>query len=240
MAGIRFMGAVLLCGAAGHAADAAWTDMFNGTDLSGWEGDPAHWVVKDSAITVKGATSVNTFLIWKTPETDFVLQADIQVPGQGEANSGIQFRSRAAPAGPRWKVCGPQADIGPEKYGALYQECLGRIIPPDASRCRSAGSSDGWNRYELRVDGNRWSLKMNGVACFEHTEPSGSPHAGPGMVALQYHAPGYPVRFKALRLQRLNIPTSLRARRPPAEPLPGRTLRPWLPFLVSGRIQARP
>ena len=57
-----------------HAADEGFTSLFNGKDLSGWEGRPQHWSVKDGAIT--GVTTKehpaegNNCLIWKGGTVD--------------------------------------------------------------------------------------------------------------------------------------------------------------------------
>lgn len=220
------------------AAGSTWTSMFNGVNLEGWDGDPAHWEVRDSAISPKGSISSNTFLIWKDLEGDFIMEADVYVAGTGEANSGIQFRSKGArtgASGPRWKVCGPQADLGPEKNGCLYQECLGRIIPPDSSKCRSAARADGWNRYVLKVDKENWSVRMNGTTCFDHKDRAGSLHSVPGLVALQYHTPGYAVRFKNLRIQRIEAPTSIA----PGRTAPGRSRPSSLEIVPGWRLNGR-
>ena len=43
--------------------------IFNGTDLTGWDGDPELWSVRDGAIrgetTPEKPAKGNTFLIWK-------------------------------------------------------------------------------------------------------------------------------------------------------------------------------
>ncbi len=88
------VGAGLLCAAvfAGAAADDGPRPIFNGKDLSGWEGDPAIWSVKDGAIT--GVTTddkklpYNKFLIWRggTPK-NFALKAKVKLVGN--SNSGI-------------------------------------------------------------------------------------------------------------------------------------------------------
>ena len=53
--------------------------LFNGKDLSGWEGDPKFWSVKDGAITGstrENKTNGNTFLIWRGGKVkDFELRA---------------------------------------------------------------------------------------------------------------------------------------------------------------------
>src|SRR5262245_44046225 len=48
---------------------AGMISLFNGKDLSGWDGDPRLWSVKDGAIrgetTAENPAKGNTFIIWK-------------------------------------------------------------------------------------------------------------------------------------------------------------------------------
>ncbi|MEI7947134.1 MAG: family 16 glycoside hydrolase [bacterium] len=104
--------------------------LFNGKDLTGWDGDASLWSVKDGCITgqttkenpVKG----NTFLIWKGAATDFELTCKVKFTTTAESkfgNSGIQFRSVVLdPA--KWVVGGLQADLcaAPPYFGILYDE----------------------------------------------------------------------------------------------------------------------
>ncbi len=71
--------------------------LFNGTDLTGWDGDPRLWSVKDGVIhgetTAENVAMGNTFLIWK----DGVLKDfDLRITFRCNAtnNSGIQYRSK--------------------------------------------------------------------------------------------------------------------------------------------------
>jgi hypothetical protein len=114
-----------------QALEPGFTSMFNGKDLTGWDGNPKLWSVKDGAIT--GQTTAqnpapgNTFLIWTNGKPgDFELRCSFKlVPGddKGFANSGIQYRSRVTDAA-NWVVWGYQADMeaGPDYTGILYEE----------------------------------------------------------------------------------------------------------------------
>ncbi|MBI3698209.1 MAG: DUF1080 domain-containing protein, partial [Acidobacteria bacterium] len=91
-------------------AQEGYISLFNGHDLDGWQGDPALWTVQNGVLV--GSTDghpikQNTFLIYKQPYADFILQADARLRN---GNSGIQFRSSALP-GPGWVVTGYQADF---------------------------------------------------------------------------------------------------------------------------------
>src|SRR5688572_31041338 len=77
-------------------APPAGRQLFNGKDLTGWEGSSANWSVADGAIV--GITKAdeplpyNQFLIWRGGTVkNFELTAKIKQSGN---NSGIQYRSK--------------------------------------------------------------------------------------------------------------------------------------------------
>lgn len=119
-------------------------NLFNGTDLTGWEGKPELWSVKDGCITGqtqpdpaapgKSLLKGNTFLIWKAGEvSDFELTlkykiVDANGKAEGFGNSGIQYRSKIVdPA--NFVVAGYQADFETtKKYSGILYEEKGRGI----------------------------------------------------------------------------------------------------------------
>lgn len=112
-------------------AIAAETALFNGKDLTHWEGDPKFWSVVDGAITAKSTKENpvphNTFLTWKGGEpADFTLTLKYKMtPGDEKkyTNSGIQYRSKIIDAA-KFIVGGYQADFeyGDKYSGILYEE----------------------------------------------------------------------------------------------------------------------
>ena len=71
--------------------------LFNGKDLTGWDGDPRLWSVNNGAIrgetTSKYRAHGNTFLIWEGGNTkDFELRLSFRCNATN--NSGIQYRSK--------------------------------------------------------------------------------------------------------------------------------------------------
>lgn len=101
--------------------------LFNGKDLTGWQGNPDLWSVKDGAIT--GITKAdpklthNTFLVYKEGEFgDFELRLSYRIE---KGNSGIQYRSKVRKEGQFGPVVGGyQADFeaGKTYSGILYEE----------------------------------------------------------------------------------------------------------------------
>jgi len=133
--------ALVLCARAAVAADvqsapAESADMkciFNGKDLTGWDGDPNLWSVKDGVIhgetTPDKVASGNTFLIWKDGVTkDFELRLAFR--SSAANNSGIQYRSKHITDGKlrnQWVVRGYQHEIRnevnlPSVSGFIYDE----------------------------------------------------------------------------------------------------------------------
>lgn len=142
-------------------ATAEETKLFNGTDLTGWEGDPKFWSVQDGAIT--GASTPekpvphNTFIIWKGGEpSNFTLVMKYKMtPGNEKkyTNSGIQYRSKVIdPA--KFIVGGYQADFeyGEKFSGILYEE-KGRGILAERGKQVVIKQGENPNKPKLEVTG---------------------------------------------------------------------------------------
>jgi hypothetical protein len=107
--------------------------IFNGTDLTGWEGNKDLWSVQDGTITgitppdpadpKKGIIKHNTFLVWKGGTVgDFELTFQYRIE---KGNSGVQYRSKElAPGAFGPIISGYQADFeaGKTYSGILYEE----------------------------------------------------------------------------------------------------------------------
>lgn len=110
-------------------SDEGFKSIFNGKDLTGWNGNPQFWSVKDGAIvgqtTAENPTKGNTFIIWTGGEVaDFELRLSYMIaPGNDRANTGIQYRSKVL-NDKTWAVGGYQADMeaGQNYSGILYDE----------------------------------------------------------------------------------------------------------------------
>lgn len=108
--------------------------IFNGEDLTGWDGDPRLWSVRDGVIhgetTQQNRAQGNTFLIWQGGElADFELRLSFRCNATN--NSGIQYRSAMRTGGKntknKWRVRGYQHEIRNENQlpsvpGFIYDE----------------------------------------------------------------------------------------------------------------------
>jgi len=108
--------------------------IFDGKSLSGWDGDPRLWSVRDGVIhgetTKENPADGNTFLIYQGGElADFELRLSFRCSAVN--NSGIQYRSALKTDGKqtqnRWRVRGYQHEIRnenqlPNVSGFIYDE----------------------------------------------------------------------------------------------------------------------
>ena len=107
--------------------------LFNGKDLTGWDGDKRLWAVKDGVLrgetTKENPAKGNTFLIWKDGTVaDFDLRLSFRMNAAN--NSGIQYRSKHITEGKvsnAWVVRGYQHELRNEKKlpntsGFIYDE----------------------------------------------------------------------------------------------------------------------
>ena len=215
------------------AAEQGFLSIFNGKDLTGWEGNPKLWSVKDGAITgqttAENPAKGNTFLIWTngTP-SDFELRCSFKLtPGdsKGFANSGIQYRSKVFdPA--NWVVGGYQADMeaGPSYTGILYEERMRGIMAlrgekvvwdkedkkqvvgsvGDAAAIGAAVKKGDWNEYVIIAKGNHLQQFINGKQTIDLTDDCEAKRAMSGVLALQLHAgPPMMAQFRNLRIKKL-------------------------------------
>ncbi len=164
--------------------------LFNGKDLTGWEGDTKVWRVEDGAI-VGGSLDgnpQNEFLAFRERVGDFVLKFEYKLTGtEGFINGGVQFRSERI-KDPANEMRGYQADIGAGYSGALYDESRRNkmLAQPAPELLEKTEKKDDWNSCEVRVEGKHIQLFLNGVKTVDFTETEAGIEED-GLIALQIH-----------------------------------------------------
>jgi len=133
--------------------------LFNGKDLTGWEGNPDLWSVKDGAIT--GVTKAdpklthNTFLVYTGGNVDdFELRLSYRIVN---GNSGIQYRSKVIENGKFGPiVSGYQADFeaGTTYSGILYEERARGILAQRGQKTVVKDDPSNPKRPEVEVVGS--------------------------------------------------------------------------------------
>ena len=124
---LKLLTALCIFSTSAFAADDGFTPLFNGKDLTGWDGDPKLWKVENGIVIGTNpspeAMANNSFLIWRGGTVKNVeLRATVRVIGDN--NSGIQYRSSELKDIAPWVITGYQCDIHPaiEHTGMTYEE----------------------------------------------------------------------------------------------------------------------
>ena len=204
-------------------AEEGFQSLFNGKDLTGWDGNPELWSVEDGAITGKTTgpeqLGYNQFLIWKGGTLkNFELHAKIKTEGN---NSGIQYRSKEMPEIGKWSIGGYQCDVHPTAVNnaMLYHE-RGRgivarngqtvTIDPEGNKWITAQRDPvavdvaKWHEYTVIAKGNHVIHKVDGKVTAEYTDHDPKGMSLEGLLAFQIHrGPAMTVQIKDVRLKTL-------------------------------------
>jgi len=157
---LRFPATISLaaCALFASSALAAEMNLFNGKDLTGWQGNPDLWSVQDGAIT--GVTKAepklahNTFLVWTNGTVDdFELSLQYRIV---KGNSGIQYRSKVTEQGKFGPIVGGyQADFeaGQTYSGILYEERGRGILAQRGQKTVIKASEADATKHKVEVAG---------------------------------------------------------------------------------------
>ena len=211
----------LLAFSAASAQD-GFKPLFNGKDLTGWDGNPELWKVENGEIvgTTTGPEQLayNQFLIWRGGVVkNFELKAKIKQAGN---NTGIQYRSNEN-TDKKWSIRGYQCDIHPNvPYRAMMYEEGGRgivsqngqsvVIDPSGVKWL-AGEHDPveadiaeWHEYTIIAKGNHLVHQIDGKTTMELTDFEEAKRSLEGLVAFQIHrGPAMEVHIKDVMLKEL-------------------------------------
>ena len=209
-----------------HAASFAgdgFKPLFNGTDLTGWDGNPELWSVQDGCITGKTTgpeqLPYNQFLIWRGGALkNFELHAKIKESGN---NTGIQYRSRELPEVGKWSISGYQCDIHPapannamvyeeRARGIICQNGQSVVIDPEGRRWLTTEREPvkvdiaEWHEYTVIAQGNHLIHKIDGQVTIDLVDHEEKARALEGLLAFQIHrGPAMNVQIKDVMLKEL-------------------------------------
>lgn len=194
---------------ASHGEGPDWKPLFNGKDLTGWQGPVDQYEARDGAIyCIKGKGGT----LHTTEEfSDFVVRTEVQLPPGGNNGFAIRYPGKGDTA--YVGMCEIQVlDDSAEKYAKLdprqYNGSVYGIVPAHRGYQRPVGE---WNFEELRIEGSNIRVELNGTVIVNAdvskvTEYAGN-HPHPGKDRTQgyfgFAGHGDPVGFRAIRALKL-------------------------------------
>lgn len=213
--------------------------IFNGKDLTGWEGDPKHWSVEDGALTgvADGTLKMNSFIIWRGGTVkNFEMRVQVKITPGG--NSGLQYRSATLPEAGPYVLTGYQCDVVQNRNdynGMLYEERGRRILAHTGEKVvvDAAGqpwvvgavagiknfAADQWHDYRVLVVGNHHQHWIDGALTADVVDHDEKGRRLEGLVGVQVHVgPPMKVQFKNWRIKTLPAAKLIKPEQTPIPP----------------------
>ena len=190
--------------AAPKAPGEDWVSLFNGTDLTGWvKVGNEQWTVENGVIHGVAVTKEYGYLMTEKPYRDFHLS--LRFLCEGDGNSGVFFHTAFKP-GTADVSQGLQFEVDctiMQHTGGIYGDGRDWVVWP-APENETVVRKGEWNEYLLKVEGNRYVARLNGVQMIDFTDPS--PKSSDGGIALQLHSGGQGnMKFKDIWIRDLTV-----------------------------------
>lgn len=180
-----------------------WVQLFNGKDLTGWvKVGNESWTVEDGVIHGKGITKEYGYLKTEKNYKDFHMSLRFKCEQDG--NSGVFFHAEFKP-GSASITQGLQFEIDrtlAHHTGGIYGDGRQWIVWPSPENELVIRPTD-WNDFLLKVEGNHYVARLNGVTMVDFTDPT--PKSFDGAIALQLHSGGLgDMKFKDIYIRDLS------------------------------------
>jgi hypothetical protein len=187
-------------------AEDGFVELFDGQTFSGWKlatENTNTWRIEDGALVTRGGRCHLFYVGNEKPFKNFELKVDVMT--EPNANGGIYFHTEYQAVG--WPTKGFESQVNVshgdyKKTGSLYDL---------ANLGHTPAKDNEWGTQHITVQGSKVTVKINGILVLEYNEPPGAQPGknftrklAEGTFALQAHDPKSVVRFKNIRVKRLD------------------------------------
>ncbi|MDT0377374.1 ThuA domain-containing protein [Streptomyces sp. DSM 42041] len=184
--------------------ETGYTPLFDGTSLDGWsQAGPGSFALEDGTLTSQGGMG----LLWYQAQefSSYSLKLDWRMSGDDNSGVFVGFPASDDP----WSAVDHGYEIqidatdAPERTtGSVYSFQSADLAARDAA----LNPPGEWNTYEIRVEGERLRIWLNGVLVndFTNTDPVRS--LADGHLGLQNHGDADEVAFRHIRVKELDGP----------------------------------
>jgi len=189
-----------------------FVSLFNGKDLSGWQGNKTDYVVENGTIAIypKGGSHGN--LMTEKEYTNFSFRFDFQLTEGANNGIGVHMPTTgdAAYGGKEFQVLDNTAPIYANLHDYQYHGSLYGVMPAKRGHLKPVGE---WNTEEILVQGNKVKVTLNGVVILEGDYEAASKNGTldkkdhPGLQKKTGHmgflGHGTVVRFRNIRIKEM-------------------------------------
>jgi hypothetical protein len=183
-------------------AEDGFVTIFDGKSMDGWKvsENPDTIKLQDGAMVCRGERAHAFYVGDDKPFKDFHFIAEVMT--KPNSNGGIYFHTKWQEDG--WPNQGHECQVNntyhrdPQKTGSVYNV---------AKVTEAPAKDDTWFKYEIIVEGNKVTVKIDDKVINEYVEKDVSPdnpkRISEGTFALQAHDPGSTVLYRNIRVKRL-------------------------------------
>ena len=180
--------------------------LMDGKTFKGWKPTRENadtWKIEDGAFVTRGPRSHLFYVGDPKPFKNFHLKVEVMTePG---SNGGIYFHTRYQESG--WPRYGFESQVNCTHTDWIKTGSLYGIVNIGFALCRD----NKWWLQEIIVKGNTVTVKIDGITALQYVEPPGAKPGHPftrkiaeGTFALQAHDPHSVVRYRNIRVKRLD------------------------------------
>ncbi|MEK7406742.1 MAG: DUF1080 domain-containing protein [Acidobacteriota bacterium] len=182
--------------------ETGWVSVFNGKDLTGWvKIGNEKWEVEDGVIHGQGITKEYGYLQTEKTYKDFELS--LRFKAEADGNSGVFFHvdfkpgTAAVSQGLQFEI---DRGLGRHSCG-IYGDGRAWVAWPAPENETVIRPYD-WNDMYMKVEGNRYICRLNGVPMLDFVDPT--PRSFDGYIAMQLHSGGQgDMKFKEISIRDL-------------------------------------
>ena len=198
--------------ASAQEKEAGWKTIFDGTSLDGWKSNdevPGCFTIEDGALKVEGGRA-HLFYVGKDGKASFRnFEVRLKVKTTSGSNSGVYVATQFQEKG--WPEKGYECQVNSthkdrKKTGGLY--AIVDVLD-------DAPSTDGeWFVYDIKVDGQKITVKVDGKVTAEYEEPADAAAQrpdnmkgrllAPGTIGIQAHDPKSVTYYEKIELKILD------------------------------------
>jgi hypothetical protein len=190
-------------------AEAGFTSLFNGRDLTGWTGAVEGYEVKDGAIVCK--TGQGGTLYTRATYRNFVVRLEFKLPPAGNNGLAIRYPGTGDPAYAGMTEL-QVLDDGDPKYAELDpRQVHGSAYGMVAAKRGQQRPVGQWNEQEVTVQGSTITVVLNGTTILDAdlstvtSFMADTPHPGKDRADGHFGFAGHndPVAFRNIRIREL-------------------------------------
>jgi hypothetical protein len=186
--------------------ESGFKPLMDGKTFDGWKmavENQSTWKIEDGAFVAQGNYCHLYYVGDEKPFKNFHLKAEVMT--EPNSNGGIYFHTKYQEKG--WPKGGFECQVNNTHGDWIKTGSLWGIVNVGVSLAQDRK----WWTQEIIVEGNKVTVKIDGKKFLEYVEPAGA-QAGKdyerklseGTFALQGHDPKSTVRYKNIRVKRLD------------------------------------